>query len=166
MSRAVLDFSEFPRTVPVGGSSPQNYHLDDSYFAVHGQHSSAQAAPSLEFVPENIAVYPIDHLSQIGQAPPQTGPVYTLGKGGSIAVPTGRIFVRLASGSRFEDHATDFRNAGYEIDQTISYAPSAGWVRSLSHSIASSLARLDRLHTIPGVENVEPQMLSKAVRKG
>lgn len=165
MSRGIPDFSESPRTVPVGGNSPQNYHLDDSYFAVHGEHGSAEAAPSLEFVPENIAVYPIDHFNQIGQTPPQTGPVYTLGKGGSFAVPTGRIFVRLASG-RFEDHATDFRNAGYEIDQTISYAPSAGWVRSLSRSIASSLAHLDRLHTIPGVENVEPQMLRKAVRKG
>ncbi len=41
----------------------------------------------------------------------------------------------------------------------------AGWLRPISSSIASSLAGLDKLTAIPGVENVEPQMLTKPAHK-
>ena len=75
------------------------------------------------------------------------------------------MFVRLAPKQRFEDHADSFRKAGYEIVETVSYAPNAGWLRSATSSIASALAGLRRLADLPAVENVEPQMLAEAARK-
>jgi hypothetical protein len=163
MKRDGPDFSEFPKAVPSASNSPQKYQLVASYFAVHGVHDAA--GPVLEFAPEHIAVYPIDRFQQISQTAPQISPVYSLREGGSFAVPTGRVFVRFSAESNFKDHADRFRDAGYEIDQTLAYAPNAGWLRPSSSSIASSLASLEKLSTIPGVENVEPQMLQKAVRK-
>jgi hypothetical protein len=80
-------------------------------------------------------------------------------------VPTGKVFVRLVADQKLEDHATRFRDAGYEIEQAASHAPNAGWLRAAASSVAAALAGLDRLDAIPGVENVEPQMLSRAARK-
>lgn len=160
------DFSEFPKVVSAGTRSTRKYHLLNSHFAVHGMPSQAGSEPAMEFVPEQIAVYPMDRYAQMRQTRGETTPVYSLQPDGLLAVPTDRVFVRMSSDVKFADHGRDFRNAGYEIDQTISYAPHAGWLRASSSSIASSLAGLDRLSAIRGVENVEPQMLQKAVRKG
>lgn len=118
----------------------------------------------MELKSDKIAVYPIGRLRDFSQAVRRT-PVYTSQPGGRIAVPTGRVFVRLAPGLRFEDHADSFRRAGYEIVETVSYAPNAGWVRSAKSSIASALTELQRLAAFPVVENVEPQMLTEAVHR-
>ena len=95
----------------------------------------------------------------------RTTPVYSLAKGGTLAVPTGLVFVRLAEGHKLDAHAAQFRAAGYEIAQPMAHAPNAGWLRAASSSVAASLSGLDRLAAIPGAENVEPQMLSQVARK-
>jgi hypothetical protein len=165
MSGDLPDFSQFPKVIPASAGSTQKYHLVASHFAVHGRQSQAETGSVLEFLSEQIAVYPVGRFPQFARTALETSPVYSLQPGGSLAVPTGRVFVRLRPDSRFADHERDFRNAGYEIDQTISHAPHAGWVRPSSFSIASSLTGLDKLAAIGGVEGVEPQMLQKAVRK-
>lgn len=159
------DFSEFPKIVSAGVRSPRKYHLITSHFAVHGVPSQAGSGPVMEFAPEKIAVYPIARFAQMREKGRETSPVYSLQPEGLLAVPTGRVFVRMRSDIKFADHGRDFHDAGYEIDQTLPYAPNAGWLHSSSFSIASSLAGLDRLCSIAGVENVEPQMLQQAVRK-
>ncbi len=87
-------------------------------------------------------------------------PVYQRSPGGSFAVPTGEIFVRLEKGARVEDHAAAFEDAGYVISRTLVYAPNAAWLRAGSGDLADALAGVGRLEALPGVENVEPQMLS------
>ena len=105
----------------------------------------------------------MNRLSDFSGAVQRT-PVYTLQPGGRVAVPTGRVFVRLAPEQRFQDHADSFRKAGYEIVEAVSYAPNAGWVRS-AKSVAAALAGLQRLAALPVVENVEPQMLAELVHR-
>ena len=54
---------------------------------------------------------------------------------------------------------------GYELAKTVSYAPNAGWLRAKSGKLADALANAPKLNDVAGMENVEPQTLSKAVRK-
>ncbi len=166
MDRGSRHWPDFPRVVAASSATPrQKYQRVDTHFAVHGLKDKPPIEPALEFGPEKISVYPIDRLPEFGQSGSETTPVYSLKKGGTLAVPTGKVFVRCSPNCKFEDSAESFRSAGYEIAQTLPYAPNAGWLRPLSSSIARSLAGLNKLSSIPGVENVEPQMISKAVRK-
>jgi hypothetical protein len=156
-------FSEFPDAFPASSENVKcEYRRSHTHFAIHGRKPSPGAAIALNS--NKIAVYPIGRLSDFSQAVQRT-PVYALRPGGRIAVPTGRVFVRLAPGQRFEDHVGSFRNVGYEIVETVSYAPNAGWVRSAESSIASALNGLRRLAALPVVENVEPQMLTETVHR-
>ena len=166
MNRVSAKLTDFPKMVLASSRNPeQKYERVDTHFAVHGSEGGDAAEATLEFGPEKIAVFPMDHFNEVGSSASETTPVYALRQGGTLAVPTGKVFVRSAGNKKIEDFAEQFRKAGYEIAQTLSYAPNAGWLRAISSSIASSLAALDKLSVIPGVENVEPQMLSKPARK-
>jgi hypothetical protein len=93
------------------------------------------------------------------------GPVYAQQPGGatgSMAVPTGRILIRFADGVNAVDHEAEIRNAGYEVDQPLDYAPNAAWLRVRSGNIADALNGIDALRKLAGVENVEPQLLMQA----
>jgi hypothetical protein len=83
--------------------------------------------------------------------------VYELGA--LLAVPTGRIFVRFASGVDAAQKEAELRQAGYDIDQVVAYAPNAAWLRDAGDDAAAALSRLADLEHVVGVENVEPQLL-------
>ena len=93
-------------------------------------------------------------------------PVYSLGGPGGMAVPTGRVFLRLNAGKEFSECAKMLRGAGFEAAECSASAAHAGWAVAESHSIADALRSIDRLATIPDLERAEPQMLRPAVRKG
>jgi len=86
-------------------------------------------------------------------------PVYKLQPGGGLALPTGQVFIRFKEGVKVEEQAEKIKDAGYEIAQSVSYAPHAAWLRPSSGDVADGLAKIPALETIPDVENVEPQML-------
>ena len=88
-------------------------------------------------------------------------PVYVLDPGGTPAVPTGLVFVRFKDGVKPDERERDIEKAGYEIDQTLDYAPEAAWLRAKSGEISDALHGLDDLRKITDVENVEPQMLMR-----
>ena len=91
----------------------------------------------------------------------EQGPVYALKSGGRRAVPTGLVFVRFKTGITPRERCDELENAGYEIEQTLDYAPEAAWVRAKSGEISDALHGLDNLAKITDVENVEPQMLMR-----
>jgi hypothetical protein len=91
--------------------------------------------------------------------------VYEATTGGALCVPTGWIFVRFAKGTKLGDNAAAIAAAGYRIVRTLSYAPNAGWVTIASGDIAASLNGIGKLGALPGIDEVAPQMLSKAARK-
>ena len=93
------------------------------------------------------------------------GPVYSAGPGGPLAVPTGRVLVRLAKGQKPEERTQEFASAGFEIEKTLPYAPSAAWLKPRG-GVAQALSHLDALEKMPGVEHVEPQLLMERALKG
>jgi hypothetical protein len=142
------------------------YRLVDTHVALHGKQSSPGTLPAtLHFPAEHVAVYPASALAKAtGRA--FTGPVYQSHEGGSLAVPTGAIYVRVAAPSKLADRKAQLRAAGYRIAKTLPYAPQAGWVAALDGDLATALNNIDKLDAIDGVEEVAPEMLSKAARKG
>jgi len=89
----------------------------------------------------------------------EVGPVYSAGSNGPLAVPTGRVFVRLAEGNRAEEHRAQFTAAGFDIEQLLSYAPNAAWLRPREGGVAAALGGLEKLHSLAAVTHVEPQLL-------
>ncbi len=94
-----------------------------------------------------------------GKDADEAGPVYSAGTGGPLAVPTGRVFVRLAEQARAEDKRAQFEAAGFDIERTPSYAPHTAWLVPRNGGVAHALPALADLERIPGVVHVEPQML-------
>jgi hypothetical protein len=86
-------------------------------------------------------------------------PVYSAGKEGPIAVPTGRVFVRLREGVRPDERRRQFADAGFEIEKILPYAPGAAWLRPAEGGVGEALDRMTVLEELPDVVHVEPQML-------
>jgi hypothetical protein len=86
-------------------------------------------------------------------------PVYVLSPGGQPARPTGRVLVRFADAAALTRHRKDIEAAGYVIEEVLSYAPQAAWVRAASGDPAEGLAAISALERMAEVEEVEPQML-------
>jgi hypothetical protein len=157
---------EYPHELPAG-TTPGTpvYTRLPGYYAVHGPRSdTAVPAPVLSFDEGPIAVMP-GSPEQEGAAPEKISPVYSLQPTGTFAVPTGRVFIRFAEGISVPDRAEEIRKAGYKVAQRLEYAPNAAWLRAASGSIADALNKIDALSTVPGVENVEPQMLMQGARR-
>ncbi len=55
--------------------------------------------------------------------------------------------------------------AGYDLEEVLSYAPQAGWASATSGSLADTLGQLHRLEAVPGIENVEVQMVGEVGRR-
>ena len=92
-------------------------------------------------------------------------PVYAAGGDGPLAVPTGRILVRLENGESAKEYAEAFEAAGFEIDRLLSYAPHAAWLRPRGGDVAEALRKLETLARLPGVVHVEPQLLMQRAEK-
>jgi len=88
-----------------------------------------------------------------------TRPVYSAGHGGPLAVPTGRVLVRLRDGLQAEARRKQFEDAGYEFERTLSYATNAAWLRPASGGVAEALSGIGALQAGPDVVHVEPEML-------
>jgi hypothetical protein len=153
-------YSQYPSRVGAGhGRSGSGFLLKHGYYS---QHPPSDAAEEAELVLEDgsIAVFRGE--------PPKTrevqssiGPVYELGPGGSLAVPTGLVFIRfrdeITAGSRLQE----IEQAGFELKDVVPYAPNAAWLKARSGSIADSLVGISQLTALADVESVEPQMLMK-----
>jgi hypothetical protein len=83
-----------------------------------------------------------------------------MGSGGVMFVPTGRIFVRLDDEASLEAHAEAFRKLGYVITHVLPYAPNAGWLERADKDAAEALRGIPDLARLPGVQSVEPQLLT------
>jgi hypothetical protein len=100
--------------------------------------------------------------SYVKQAEPHDStepPVYVLSSGGQPARPTGRVLVRFADPAALVRHRKDIEAAGYIIEEVLSYAPQAAWVRAASGDPAEALGAISALERMAEVEEVEPQML-------
>lgn len=149
-------FSAYPQQISIGKDAPVLYSRQPGYYAVHSQQPRAIASNAALVLNEGkIAVF-------AGEPKPTTtdtvSPVYTL-TGGSLAVPTGLVFIRFAENVDVESQQAAINQAGYEVAQKLAYAPNAAWLRAKSGKLSDAFPGIRQLEAIPNVENVEPQML-------
>jgi len=90
-----------------------------------------------------------------------TIPFYGTSPSASPQAPTGLVFIRFADGESAEAQRPRLAAAGYEIVRVPAYAPQAAWVEASSGSIRDSLAGLERLLALPGVQAVEPELVAE-----
>jgi hypothetical protein len=99
----------------------------------------------------------------VAAASGRLGPVYRRTPGGGSVVPTGRILVRFSGGA---DRAAVLKAAGYDLAETVGYAPDAVWARASEGDVVGSLSHLDELTAAPEVVHAEPELLSERAWKG
>lgn len=163
MSLANGLFDGFPERIAAGAANAVVYQQKPGYFARHGKPLGEEEA-EVVFKPEEIAIVQGSPASPL--APGQVlSPVYAPLGGGSLAVPTGQVFLRFRAGESVAAHRDALQQAGFSIARELDYAPQAAWIRARSGSIAEALSGLSRLKAIDGVESVEPQLLMQRARR-
>lgn len=168
MSVEKHDLVKSPRQIRanMSASAPQ-YVRKANHYAVHHRPADLPAPGAVLLLDDGmIAVFRGEpDATSIATQAGSLGPVYGLQPSGMPAVPTGRILVRFAAGVQAETHRPEIERAGYELVESLAYAPQAAWLRAKSGDIADALAGIPRLEQLSGVENVEPQMLLESVRR-
>jgi hypothetical protein len=149
---------KYPDKIPAATARPGLFYTRvPGYYAVYNPPDAASDAND-----ESIAIYEgeADEAKDL-PASARVMPVYSSQPGGSPAVPTGNIFIRFAEGTSAETRRDEIERAGYEVVESLSYAPHAAWLRSRRGDAAQALKDVGKLERIPDVENVEPQFLMK-----
>ncbi len=157
-------FSKYPREVLSSTQRPfAIYTLLPDYYAVHQPSVLPLSDDAISAMSDDngtIEIFrgeaeegkPTASLSEIG-------PVYALQSGGTLAVPTGRVFIRFKAGVSVNERLMEIEQAGYKIVMSLEYAPHTAWLRARSGEIIDALTGIQALEKIGDVENVEPQML-------
>ena len=164
-----MDFlAKFPRKLAANSTAgAPSYELVPDLYAVHRKQAAGPADRAEYLLNDGkIAVFKLDAKGATSAAQDgKVSAVYTLVSGGSLAVPTGLVFVRFADGTEVKAREKELNNAGYEVTETLAYAPNAAWLQARSEDIADSLNGLAALAKLPNVEGVEPQMLMESARR-
>ncbi|MHC5738501.1 hypothetical protein [Nostoc sp.] len=158
-------FSEYPQQIRVGGDAYSglrqgtavSYTRKPGYYAIHyNQPRTVPPGAILQLNDGAIAVF----SGEPNQSEPGTlSPIYTVQPNGSLAIPTGLVFIRFAEGVDVQSQRQVINRAGYEVAQNLDYAPHTAWLRATSGNIADAIAGISQLEAIANVENVELQML-------
>ena len=152
----MADHARFPAEVAHSTErSDVRYRLSREYFALN------QDAPSIGAVVQTVDDYRIYRLASGDELPSQALPVFQSVPGGSLAVATGRVFIRLAERGSAAAHADAIERAGYTIAEIPSYAPNTAWLAPASGSVSDGLLFLEKLAGLPDVENVVPQFITQ-----
>lgn len=150
------------------GSGRRAFERQSGLYAVRQPAAGPVDAEAVAVIPEDahvcFAVYRDGRPRRSTDGP--VIPVYAAGDRGPLAVPTGRIFVRLTEGVRADERRQQFRSAGFDIDQLPAYAPNAAWLRPTQGGIEQALPALDTLRALADVVHVEPQLVMQRAPKG
>jgi len=159
-------FSEYPEQIRVGSDSTAiSYTRKPGYYAIHYNDQPKTVAPGAILQLNDGAMSTKGYAYAVFPGEPnqseqgKLSPVYTIEPNGSLAVPTGLVFIRFAEGVDVKSQHEAINRAGYEVVESLDYAPHAAWLRAQSGNIADAIAKIPQLEAIPKVENIEPQML-------
>jgi hypothetical protein len=144
------------------------YVLQPAYTALHGIPRDELPPFALLYLePEAIAVVDAERADEVKTAFARRGPVYTPEGGASLAVPTGRVFLRRMEGFGSEALRDAIERAGFAIEAIPDYAPHTAWLAPVAGDVGAALFALPALQALEHVESAEPQMLSRrALRHG
>ena len=161
----ILD--RFPERLRTGTRQPDVICVKQPGCAVHNRPIESPAPGAILVLNDGqIAVYrdepPPEELARPGVV---LTALYADPVSDTPAVPTGLVFLRFQKGIMADARRDEIDRAGYEIAETIPYAPQAAWLRARSGQAADALTNLSQLEQLPGVETVEPQLLREAARR-
>jgi hypothetical protein len=167
-------FSEYPEQIRVGSDATAvSYTRKSGYYAIHYNNQPKTVAPGAILQLNDGAMSTTGYAYAVFPGEPnqseqgKLSPVYTIEPNGSLAVPTGLVFIRFAEGVDVESQHEAINRAGYEVVESLDYAPHAAWLRAQSGNIVDAIAKIPQLQAIPKVENIEPQMLmERSLRLG
>jgi hypothetical protein len=159
-------FAKYPQQMRVSSErATLLYCRQPGYYGIHYEHPDPVVPDAILQLNEGaIAVFqgePDEGMTALGSL----SPIYALQSEGSLAVPTGLVFIRFQERVEVKSRSSAIQQAGYAIAQTPSYAPHAAWLRARSGKILDGLVGIPQLEAIPDVENVEPQMLMASVKR-
>jgi hypothetical protein len=120
-------------------------------------HDSAPPPQSVMKIGENIFIVP---SGAAGSG--RRWPVYVDSRSESLAVPTGRAFIRFEPSTDPQTRESVVREAGFRIANVPAYARDAAWVEPLADAIGDALARHEALFRAPGVVGGEPELLRES----
>lgn len=149
-----------PRVIELGGDARAPVELDEELVSVQGGPADATIAT---FEDGDLAVAPLASAPD-ASARRRIGPVYRQ-PGGGLAIPTGRVLVRFAPDDSPDAHSEELDQAGFKLDGVLGYAPHAAWVRPHDEEPVAALNELAKLRSLPGVEHVEPQVLTEMTQR-
>lgn len=159
--------SKFPKRLRAGTEQTLVYERRDGLHAVRGARRGGGADAVAVLHDDAKTCFSVYEGPMPGMANDEdVAPVYSAGPGGPLAVPTGRVFVRMSQGLTASERRAEFAAAGFEIESVPSYAPDSAWLRPLQGGVARALPALAALEKIRGVVHVEPQMLLARAWKG
>lgn len=165
-------FSEYPQQIRVGKQSAVSYNRQLGYYAVHYNQSGTEAPGAVlqlndGAMPKRLCLgqYAVFQGEPDELKTDIISPIYALQPDGSLAVPTGLVFIRFVAGVDVESQREAIKQAGYAVAQSLAYAPHAAWLRAQSGKILDAIMGIPQLEAIPAVENVELQMLMARVQR-
>ncbi|WP_373529298.1 hypothetical protein [Nostoc sp.] len=158
-------FSDYPQEIRIGSDSTAVcYTRKPGYYAVHYKQPNTVASGAILQLNDG-AMSTTGYAYAVFSGEPNQlesdtlSPIYTIEPNNLLAVPTGLVFIRFAEGVDVESQREAINQAGYEVEQSLDYAPQAAWLRAQSGNIVDAIAGISQLEAIPNVENVELQML-------
>jgi len=154
-------FSNFPDNIRYSAKHRDlTYSRMRGYYALRPEPGTKASGHALIVLDDGTEVYKGDPSEAGVMGNAILAPIYRLQPSGALAVPTGLVFVRFKDQVPVESHREEIEQDGFEIAQTLDYAPNAAWLRPLSGDIGQALNSIAQLEQLPDVESVEPQMLT------
>lgn len=159
-------FLEFPESIPLAKEAGNHRYLkSDSMYAVFGESRDSDKILFSFEKPKAVVCSGVPNDSPDPSTESSLAPVYQVDGQGPPSIPTGEILVRVASDRKITEIQSKLEELGYTLKNVLSYAPHACLVQATSGKIEDALSGLKNLFGMPGVEHVEPQMLSQPAKK-
>jgi hypothetical protein len=124
----------------------------------------AREAPSRALWVTEAPRLAVIHASDVEDLP-RFGPVYRAEPAGTLAVPTGRVFVRFEQGLGAPERARILRDSGYRVEDMPSWAPGSAWIVPAEGGVAEALHGISELCAHAGVIHVEPELLRPKTKR-
>lgn len=143
------------------------YRKKSGVLGVIGKLDEIPCLPICEIEAERIAVYGSDDLQPLlTKLSFKLVAVYSSNDSDDYLVPTGKVFIRLDDKALLKDITNELKQIGFKLIQLAPFVENAGWLEFDKYNIAAALREYPSLASLPGVLQVEPQLLRQSVARG
>lgn len=155
-----------PKTIRIGrGRHQTEYVLADEFVGIPPDQLVAadELVVSSEQLDCAVVRQPADHPVDYKESEPRR-PVYRVGDTDAVAIPTGRLFVRLPKRDTLESNTEILDSLGMRVDAQNTWAPHTGWVTLKSGNIADAISQVESVAERLNAR-VEPELVSLRAKR-